>query len=74
MYAIRSYYGHAQEVVRLVSLLGRSLVVAAEPVLDVAVGQEPLAAHAVEAFVLLEVDLARVVDLLQDLLDSYNFV
>ena len=57
---------HLEEVVGLVARVRCRLVVAAEPVLQVALGQEALAADAVEPLVLAELDLARVPDLLED--------
>ena len=62
--------GDAQKVIRLAPFFGRALVVATESIFDVAVRQKSLASHTVETLVFLEVDLARVVDLLQDLLND----
>ena len=56
---------HLEEVVRLAATLGRALVVAAQPVLHVALGEEALATDAVEALVLAEVDLPLVPEPLQ---------
>ena len=56
---------HLEEVVRLAATLGRALVVAAQAVLHVALGEEALATDAVEALVLAEVDLALLPEPLQ---------
>ena len=63
---------HPEEVVRLMALLGRPLVVLAQPVFQVALAEEALAADAVQTVVLLEVDVAGVVDLLEDSLQAVS--
>ena len=65
---------HLEEVVALLAELGLRLVVGALAVDELRLRVEALAAHAVVAAVLAEVDVARVVDLLEDVLDGLDVV
>jgi hypothetical protein len=65
---------HPEEVVALGAFLRLPLVVLAEVVLHVAPSQEAFASDAVEALVLLEVDLAGVVQRAQDCLNRAHVI
>jgi hypothetical protein len=65
---------HLEEVVRFDAPLGRAFVIPAQAVHHVPLGEEALAADAVEAFVLAKLDLSGVVHGLEDRVDRANVI